>query len=106
MAEFVDGELTWATGSYFEPEEAPAVFGDLPVYMSPVTGNPVEGKKQRRDDLKRTHSRPYEGREQEEKEAHRQRGYDERVQDTQINKAAWSAWHQMSPDKRRKLMQE
>ncbi len=33
---------------------APMVMGDLPEYISPVTGKPVDGRVARREDLKRS----------------------------------------------------
>ena len=45
------------------------IMTDLPGYQSPVTGKWIEGRKARREDLARTGSRPYEGIEQERKEA-------------------------------------
>lgn len=83
--------------------EAPAVWGDIPEYVSPVTGKPVSGRKQRREDLRRSNSRPWEGMEQEQKEAARQREYVERSLDRGLEESARRALHQMDPAKRRQL---
>lgn len=82
---------------------APAVFGDLPDYQSPVSGLIVHGRKGRRDDLKRHGSRPYEGREQELKEAARRKAYEEKRSDERLHDVASRAYHSMSPQQRKIL---
>lgn len=64
---------------------APMIMTDLPGYESPVTGKWIEGRKARLEDLRRTGSRPYEGFEQEKKEADRQRAYQEHEQDVALD---------------------
>jgi hypothetical protein len=44
---------------------APKVFGDYPGYVSPASGQWVEGRRARQEDLKRTGCRPYEDGERE-----------------------------------------
>jgi hypothetical protein len=39
---------------------APMIAPDLQEYVSPVTGRPVRGRRERMEDLKRSNSRPYE----------------------------------------------
>jgi hypothetical protein len=78
------------------------IMADLPGYQSPVTGKWVEGRKARRDDLARTHSRPYEGREQEQKEIDRQRQYEERRLEKRIEESAGRAWAE-APERVRKV---
>lgn len=84
-------------------QRAPMVVGDLPGYVSPVTGLWIEGRKARREDLKRTNSRPYEGFSQERKEAERRVAYEEQKRDTRLHDAASRAFYQLSPSKRRIL---
>lgn len=81
---------------------APAVFGDLPGYQSPVTGKWVEGKRQRRDDLKRTGSRPYEGRAVEQQIANQYRAEQDRKADAAIERRVVDVW-QHSPERIRKV---
>ena len=69
------GELVEVPTTFTQEQFAPMVIPDLPGYQSPVTGLWVEGRKQRREDLKRTNSRPFEGIEQERKEAQRRVAY-------------------------------
>lgn len=79
------------------------VQGDLQGYVSPVNGKWVEGRTARRDDLARTHSRPWEGMENEKREADRQRKYSEDKSEKRLDEAARRAYHQLSPAKRRTL---
>jgi hypothetical protein len=65
---------------------------DLPGYESPITGQWIEGRKARREDLKRHNCRPYEGREQEEKVAAAVRAEQERGLDQLAEKMAHRAW--------------
>lgn len=79
------------------------IFGDLPGYQSPVTGLWVEGRRARREDLRRTNSRPYEGLEQEKKEAARHIRYAEEKLDASLTKAASEAFYQLPPSRRNLL---
>lgn len=65
---------------------------DLPGYESPVTGQWIEGRKARREDLKRTGCRPWEGREAELKEAARATARKEQAVDQLAEKMAHRAW--------------
>lgn len=76
------------------------IVGDLPGYVSPVTGLWVEGRRQRREDLKRSGSRPWEGLESEKREAARQEGYAEQKLDASLTRAASEAFYQLPPSKR------
>jgi hypothetical protein len=75
---------------------------DLPGYESPVTGKWVEGRKARREDLLRTGCRPYEGREQEQKEAAKVQAANERQLDQLAEKMAYRAWDQ-APERVRRV---
>lgn len=79
------------------------VMSDLPDYESPIDGRIVHGRKGRREDLRRSGSRPYEGRDQEWKEAQRHRAYEERRQDTRLDEVVRKAYHQLTPSQRREL---
>ncbi len=89
--------------SYKQQQVAPTIIPDIPDYVSPVTGLWVNGRKQRREDMKRTGSRPWEGMAQEKKEAQRREAYKEERFHQSLDKAARTAFHQMSPEKRRIL---
>jgi hypothetical protein len=79
------------------------VMPDTPGYVSPVTGLWVEGRKARRDDLARSGSRPWEGIEQERKEANRHKAYAEQANDKFLDRAVRETYYQLSPEKRRRL---
>lgn len=98
-----DGEPFEVTQDYVRPPDGHFIIGDLPAYESPVDGRVVEGRAQRREDLRRTGSRPWEGREQELKEAQRRQQYQEHALDRKAEESAWRSWYNMSPDKRRVL---
>lgn len=103
---WIDGELTLVAvdGKYLERQESetPAVFGDLPGYESPVTGQWVEGRRARREDLLRSGCRPWEGLEQEKKEAAKVRADWDRKTDQLAEKIAHRAWAE-APESARKL---
>ena len=56
-------------------------------YTSPIDGRPITTKQAREEDLRRNNCRPWEGLEQEKKEAARRAEYEEQKQDAKIEKA-------------------
>jgi len=106
VAEWKDGQLAWASDEYLGiTESSAAVLNEIEPYVSPVTGQLIDSRTKRREDLKRTNSRPWEGREAELREAARQRAYEDKKREQKLDESVWRAWYSMSPDKRRKLMQ-
>ena len=86
-----------------EPTETgPMVMYDLPGYESPVSGKWVEGRAARREDLKRTGCRPYEGRESEAKEVAKVRAAVAVKTDQLAEKMARKAWND-APERTRRL---
>ncbi len=81
---------------------APTVWNDLPAYESPIDGRIVDGRRQRRYDLERTGCRPYEGREQESKEAAKVQAANERHLDQVAEKCAHRAWAE-APERVRRV---
>lgn len=79
------------------------VIPDTPGYQSPIDGRWIEGRKQRRDDLRRHGCRPWEGQEQERKEAAKQRQYLERQSDERITESVSRAFYSLDPKKRKLL---
>lgn len=75
---------------------------DLPGYESPIDGRWIDGRRDRRNDLARSGSRPYEGREQEQKEANKIVAERERKLDQLAEKMAHRAWD-MAPERVRKV---
>lgn len=82
---------------------APAVQTDLPGYVSPTTGRWIEGRAARRDDLRRSHARPYEGFDAEKREADKRRAENEKRADAKLDAAARKAYHELTPAQRRTL---
>jgi hypothetical protein len=82
---------------------APAVQADLPGYQSPTTGRWIEGRAARRDDLKRSGARPWEGFDQEKKEAQKRLAEREAKSDAKLEKVIRESFHQLPPAKRRAL---
>ncbi len=94
------GEPFEVGADYIPEPRGPMIFGDLPEYVSPVTGLVVSGRVQRREDLKRSGSRPWEGLEVEKREARKQQAYSEARLDASLAKAAAESFYQLSPSKR------
>jgi hypothetical protein len=80
-----------------------AVQADLPGYQSPTTGRWIEGRAARRDDLKRSGARPWEGFAAERQEAQKRLAEAESRADRKLDAAVRSAYHQLPPAKRRAL---
>lgn len=98
---WINGVLTEVPWSSKPSAAAPFIWDDLPGYESPATGKWVEGRKARREDLKRSGCRPYEGKEQELKEAAKRRAEQERQTDQIAEKLAHRAWAE-APERIRK----
>ena len=91
------------TADYLPEPRSPLIFGDIPGYLSEGTGLWVEGRAQRREDLKRSGCRPWEGLEQEKKEAARRARYAEEKLDASLTRTAAETFYQLPPEKRRIL---
>ncbi len=97
----INGELIEVSPDFNPPKrEAPLVFGDLPSYRSPINGQWIDGRVARREDMKRNGCRPWEGLEQEKKEAHRQERYAEQKLDASLTKTASEVFYQLPQEKR------
>jgi hypothetical protein len=79
---------------------ASMVQGDLPSYTSPIDGKWIDGRKQRAEDLKRNGCRPWEGLDQEKKEAAKQVKYADEKLDASLTKTAAETFHQLPLSKR------
>lgn len=78
---------------------APYGVVDIPAYVSPVSGKWINSRRERAEDLKRADCRPWEGLEQEQKEAARRAHYEEQAQDKAIESAVVEAWQTLTPEK-------
>lgn len=108
LAEFEDGVLTWASPEYYEKQggRAPGLILDLQpweAYESPASGKLITSRKERREDMARTNSRPWEGLAVEKQEADRQRAYQEQRNDARLHEAVARSFYQLDPKKRREL---
>ena len=72
-------------------------------YESPASGRMITSRKERRDDMARTNSRPWEGLAVEKQEAARQRAYQEQKSDAKLHEAVSRSFYQLDPKKRREL---
>lgn len=79
------------------------VQADLPGYQSPTTGRWIEGRAARREDLKRSGARPWEGLDQEKKEAQKRLAERESKSDAKLEKVIRETYHALPPAKRRAL---
>lgn len=78
-------------------------FVDIPAYISPASGRVIRGRAARREDLKRTNCRPWEGREAEEKEAARYRKEAEERLDKKITEELSASYESMSQESKMAL---
>lgn len=72
-------------------------------YQSPVTGKWIDTPRQRRDDLERSGSRPWEGIEAEKKVAQQREKDFDKMLDKSAEKSAVDAWQQLPQEKRQML---
>lgn len=102
-----EAEAAWKAKLEFMQRrgEAPMVMPDLPGYVSPVTEKWIEGRAARREDLKRTGCRPYEGRQAEQKECDRQRSYEEKKLDAVVHETVARSYYAL-PERQRKALRE
>lgn len=75
----------------------------MPSYQSPVTGNWIDSASQRRNDLASTNSRPWEGMEQERKEAARRENYLNVETDKAVHEMVVDSWHKLPEQTKRSL---
>lgn len=75
-------------------------------YESPATGKTITSYAQRREDMKASGCRDYEGRESEERQAARIRKYDEEKQEQALDTTVRKAWAQLSPEKKAMALKE
>lgn len=75
-------------------------------YESPASGKMITSKAEREKDFKATGSRPWEGKEQEQKEVARQKAYEEAKNDEVLDKTVRQAWANLSPTKKAQALKE
>ena len=88
-----------------EPSEkrilsSPMGIVDIPAYESPASGKWITSRSERREDFKRTGTRPWEGMRDERLEAERQKKYAEEKFDAALDNTVRTAWANLSPSKK------
>lgn len=96
-------ELVPADQYVRRPTESHYIIPDIEPYTSPITGEVISSRRQRRYDLEKHNCRPYEGKEQEWKEARRREAYRQERQDRVLTEAVQRSFAQLHPDQRRAL---
>ena len=66
-------------------------------FVSPATGKTISSYAQRREDMKASGCRDYEGRKSEAENAARLKGYDDAKLDAQLDTTVRQAWANLSP---------
>jgi hypothetical protein len=79
---------------------APMGYVENIYYSSPIDGKPITTKQARVEDLKRSGCRPWEGMEQEKKEAKRREAYEEQAADSKMEKAIEQTIREMPEEKK------
>ena len=79
---------------------------DFPAYESPASGKMITSRNERREDMKRTGSRPWEGKESELKEAARQKAYEDAKDDAKLDHTVRTAWAALPPAKKAQALAE
>lgn len=95
--------MVQVSGEHRPLQSTPYVQADIPDYVSPASGKLVSGRKQRREDMKRTGSRPWEGIEQEKREAAKGQAEQERHTDQLADRMANIAWRDAPESVRRQF---
>ena len=71
----------------------------MPAYQSPITGKWIDTPRQRRDDMARSGSRPWEGMDSERKVAENRVKFEEKKADAAIESAVVEAYKSLGPEK-------
>lgn len=75
----------------------------MQAYQSPITGKWIDTPSQRREDLARNNSRPWEGMEAEKQEAARREAYQELEQDRKLEKSIEKTLKELPDAKKKEL---
>lgn len=75
-------------------------------YESPATGKTISSYAQRREDMKISGCRDYEGKDSELRQAQRLAQYDEQKQDQALDTTVRQAWANLSPQKKAMALKE
>lgn len=75
-------------------------------YVSPATGKFISSKAQRRDDMKASGCREWEGMDSERKQSERAKAYEESAQDKKLDETVRTAYAQLPSEKKAQLQRE
>jgi hypothetical protein len=102
---YADPEQGWADKllMHAAPKRSAAVYV-MPAYQSPISGRWIDTPSQRRDDLRRNGSRPWEGMAVEKQEAARQTAYLEQSQEKALDHAVRETWQHLPDSKKAALL--
>lgn len=109
VADYLDTPACCGEPSSKRILSAPMMKADIApwdAYESPATGKTITSYAQRREDMKASGCRDYEGRESEERYANRQKQYEEEKQDKVLDHNVRTAWANLSPEKKAKALAE
>lgn len=87
------------------PRRTAAVYV-MPGYESPASGKWIETPRQRREDMKATGSREWEGMANERQEMHKRKQEDEKKQDAALDHAVRTAWQNLPDTKKKAALAE
>lgn len=85
---------------------APMAQIDFPAYESPASGKMITSRNERREDMARTGSRPWEGMESEKRQAARNKAEEESKQDAVLDHTVRTAWAALPPSKKAQALAE
>lgn len=89
-----------------EPQnKGPFVVGEIEAYESPASGQVISSRAQRREDFKRTGTRPWEGKAVEMQEVARRQSYEAAQNEQRYERAAATAWRDL-PERYRRTLQQ
>jgi hypothetical protein len=104
LAEAFRAARTKILSGFAEQQIAPHLWLDLPGYESPVTGGWIEGRRARREDLKKHGCIEYDPEMKQDAAMNRQRS--EEQLDRKIEESVERIYNQMPDDKRKQLERE
>jgi hypothetical protein len=98
---YLDPEQGWVDKLMMHayPRRTAAVYV-MPSYQSPVTGKWIDTPSQRRDDMARSGSRPWEGMDSERKVADSRVKSEAKAADDSLEQAAVNSWHSLGDEKK------
>ena len=101
VADYLDTPICCNTKTDKRLLSAPMMRADIAPwdsFVSPATGKTISSYAQRREDMKVSGCRDWEGRKDEDHNAARQKGYEEAASDAKLDTVVRTAWSNLSPE--------